>query len=151
MAVERALLDTNVLLAASDEGRRLHRAAIELLEGDPRALAETTQVMREFFSAATRPVEVNGLGQPGIVVVVNLEEMTRDLDLLAESAESTDRLKSLVRGAVVGGKQVHDANLVAVALVHDVDAIVTDNTADFARFADLIRIESLGDGTGIQS
>ena len=144
MAAERLLLDTNVLLAATDRARRLHDAAFELLVSDPRTLAVTTQVMREFLAVATRPMRANGLGQSGLVAVANLEELTRDLDVLAESAQSMDRLMSLVRTAEVGGKQVHDANLVAVALTNEVNTIVTDNISDFARFADLIEIEQLG-------
>jgi len=144
MAAERLLLDTNVLLAATDRARRLHDAAFELLVSDPRTLAVTTQVMQEFLAVATRPMQANGLGQSGLVAVANLEELTRDLDVLAESAQSMDRLKSLVRTAEVGGKQVHDANLVAVALTSEVNTIVTDNISDFARFADLIEIEQLG-------
>ncbi|GAB2460949.1 hypothetical protein GCM10027062_45600 [Nocardioides hungaricus] len=143
MAVERVLLDTNVLLAAVDDSRRRHAAAIELIGGDPRALAVTTQVMQEFLAVSTRPVAVNGLGQSGHVAVANLEEMASGLDVLVETPESLRRLKSLVREGLASGRQVHDANLVAVALAHEVDAIVTDNLADFARFAELIEIESL--------
>lgn len=45
------------------------------------------------------------------------------------------------------GKQVHDANLVAVALAHDATAIVTGNTRHFARFASTIVIEGVGELT----
>ena len=33
-----------------------------------------------------------------------------------------------------GGKQVHDANVIATMLAHGVGTVVTMNLADFARF-----------------
>lgn len=40
-------------------------------------------------------------------------------------------------------KQVHDANLVAAMLVHDIRCLLTFNGADFRRFAGAIEIEAL--------
>ena len=58
-------LDTNILLAACDEGRRKSAACKELLESGlsgEQSLFASGQVLREFLVVATRPVEVNGLG-----------------------------------------------------------------------------------------
>ena len=41
----------------------------------------------------------------------------------------------------VGGKQVHDARLVAVMLVHDVTHFLTLNSSDFRRFPEITVIE----------
>ena len=43
----------------------------------------------------------------------------------------------------IGGKQVHDANIVATIQVYDLRRLLTRNTADFARFAALIQVEPL--------
>jgi predicted nucleic acid-binding protein len=42
----------------------------------------------------------------------------------------------------VGGKQIHDANIVAVMLTHEIETLVTLNVADFQRYNDKIRILS---------
>lgn len=39
---------------------------------------------------------------------------------------------------------MHDANLVATCLALDIPRLLTHNAADFARFAALIEIETLG-------
>jgi predicted nucleic acid-binding protein len=41
------------------------------------------------------------------------------------------------------GKQVHDANIVATMLAHEIDTLLTLNVDDMKRFADKIRIVSL--------
>jgi predicted nucleic acid-binding protein len=40
----------------------------------------------------------------------------------------------------VGGKQVHDANVVATMLTHGITRLLTFNTGDFSRFADIITL-----------
>ena len=68
MKIERGtkvLVDTNVLLEATDEGRRLHAQALGLFRNasdDGVDLFLGTQVLREYLVVATRPVENNGLG-----------------------------------------------------------------------------------------
>ena len=42
-----------------------------------------------------------------------------------------------------GGEQVHDANIVAMMLVHGVDTLVTINSGDFVRFEELVRVRGL--------
>ena len=39
-----------------------------------------------------------------------------------------------------GGKQIHDANIVATMLAHGVKAILTHNRKDFIRFEEFITI-----------
>ncbi|MEH2170887.1 MAG: hypothetical protein V7K41_30400 [Nostoc sp.] len=39
-----------------------------------------------------------------------------------------------------GGKQVHDANIVATMLVYGIPQLLTHNTSDFARFSGLITV-----------
>lgn len=41
------------------------------------------------------------------------------------------------------GKQIHDANLVAIALVHGVPVIATQNTSDFTRSDGQVEVRSL--------
>jgi len=43
----------------------------------------------------------------------------------------------------IGGKQVHDANIVATMLVYGIPRLLTANPSDFARFAHLLTVEPL--------
>jgi predicted nucleic acid-binding protein len=52
-------------------------------------------------------------------------------------------LIALLLSISVGGKQVHDANIVATMQAHGLRRLLTYNTADFARFAHLIQVEPL--------
>ena len=54
---------------------------------------------------------------------------------LDETRAVATRLLALVEAAGCSGKQVHDANIVATMLEHGVTALVTDNPADFRRYA----------------
>lgn len=138
------VVDTNVLLAATDMSRVAHAAATEFLNEDERRLALTPQIVREYLAVATRPVEVNGLGLSADDAVANVEQVLDDMELLPEDAATTRRLLDLVSHGFAAGKQVHDANVAAVALAHRASAIVTGNPRHYSRFADLIAIEHLG-------
>lgn len=142
--VALVVVDTNVLLAATDRSRTAHEAATGFLNEDVRRLALTPQIVREYLAVSTRPVEVNGFGLPGDDAVANVEQFLEDMELLPEGVSTTRRLMDLIAERSAPGKQIHDANVVAVALVHRASAIVTDNTRHFARFTDLIGVEGLG-------
>lgn len=141
------VVDTNILLAATDRSREHHDAATRFLNEDARRLALCPQVVREYLAVSCRPPEVNGLGLSGEDAVANVEQLLEDMELLPEGLATTHALLELMRTRPTVGKQVHDANVVAVALAHGASAIVTDNTRHFARFAGSIAVEDLG-GTG---
>lgn len=137
------VVDTNVLLSATDRSRAAHEAAITLLNDDERRLALTPQIVREYLAVATRPAETNGFGLAAADAVRNVRQLLDDMDLLSEDAVTTSGLIDLIGREAASGKQVHDANVVAVALAHRASAIVTDNSRHFARFDQLIAIEGL--------
>ena len=43
----------------------------------------------------------------------------------------------------IGGKQIHDANVVATMLASGIPALLTHNVSDFDRFRNLIQVISL--------
>ncbi|HEX2214658.1 MAG TPA: PIN domain-containing protein [Mycobacterium sp.] len=137
------VVDTDVLLAATDRSRAAHAAATAFLNDDERRLALTPQIVREYLAVTTRPVEVNGFGLDGADAVANVTQFLDDMDLLSEDAATTAGLMDLIGDHAAAGKLVHDANVVAVALAHRARTIVTDNTRQFSRFEDLIAVENL--------
>ncbi len=146
-AADRAVLDTNVLLAATDEGRVEHESAVESLNvwpGSGVVLYTSGQILREYLAVATRPVAQNGLGLARSAAVANVRALRTRLHLLAEDEKVSERLLDLLDAVECLGQQVHDANVVATMLVHGVDTVVTINTGDFARFAGHVQVVGLG-------
>lgn len=134
---DRVMLDTNVLIAATDEGRAEHRDALIVVNewaSRPTELCTSGQILREYLTVATRPAEKNGLGLNRSDALGNVHAIRGRTTLLAEDAKVADRLLSLLADVDCRGKQVHDANVVATMLVYGVRAVVTMNMEDFARF-----------------
>lgn len=130
-------VDTNVLLVATDESRRQHRAALQVLAGaGPRGarLAASGQVMREYLAVATRSAETNGLGLAAADALANVEEFLRFLHLCEENEAVSRRLRELVQTHDLRGRQVHDAGIAATMSVHGLESVITENEADFALF-----------------
>lgn len=138
-----AVVDSNILLSATDPSRTDHEAALTLLTRDPRDLVITPQVLREYLAVSTRAVDANGLGLDPSTAVANAEAVSSSLRLVPEDANTAVRLLVLVQDGRAAGRQVHDANIVATALAHGASTIITSDTRHFARFADLIEVESL--------
>ena len=61
-----------------------------------------------------------------------------------ETAPVIAQLLAMLAQVPCGGKQVHDANIVATMLVCGVSRLLTHNTADFARFSPWITVIPLG-------
>jgi predicted nucleic acid-binding protein len=142
----RAMLDTNVLLAATDEGRAQHDQALGIVNDWPgrgTALYTSGQIIREYLAVATRPAEKNGLGMRLADALANVRAFRARTSLLAEDGKVADRLLTLLGDISCGGKQIHDANVVATMLVHGIDTIVTINLVDFSRFERQVRLVGL--------
>ena len=143
---DRLFLDTNVLLAATDEGRDEHLAARAALEDWPAAgiaVYISVQVVREYLCVATRPEANNGLGLDASDALMNVRAFRARFHVLEDSGKVSDRLLALLDAIECRGKQVHDANIVATMSTHGIKTLVTLNVDDFARFADRIEICSL--------
>jgi predicted nucleic acid-binding protein len=134
---DRVMLDTNVLLAATDEGRAEHRDALKVVNDWAAGAVElctSGQVLREYLAVATRSQKHNGLGLSLPDALGNVRAIRARTTLLAEDSKVADRLVGLLADVDCRGKQVHDANLVATMLVHGIGTVVTMNLEDFARF-----------------
>ena len=142
----RVMVDANVLLAATDESRAEHHDALTILNNWPAGatiLCTSGQILREYLAVATRPADRNGLGLKLSDALGNVHAISERTTLLAEDAKVAERLLGLLADVEAGGKQVHDANVVATMLVHGIAVLVTMNLDDFARFGqyvDLVRL-----------
>lgn len=91
----------------------------------------------------TRPPAANGDGLSGAEAVADLRAVTAPLGVVEENADSRRLLVALVADGGVSGKQVHDANLVAVVVTHGAAAVLTANPRHVERFGEHLAVESL--------
>ena len=139
MAADAALVDTNVLLEATDERRQSHADAVAVLESVG-PLTLSAQIIREYLAVATRPVTANGLGMPTADALANVREFRRRVRLLVEERPILPTFLALLERVPCTGTRVHDAHIVATALAHRVPTIVSLNRADFAAFGSEVAI-----------
>ena len=142
---ESLFVDTNILIYANVATAPLHEAALKALRDAYQAgrpLWISRQVLREFIAARTRPQTFVQPSTPEVVIerVRYLEERFAVAD---DSAAVTGQLVKLLGDFKIGGKQVHDANIVATMQAYGIPVLLTHNTKDFERFGETIRIEGI--------
>lgn len=134
------LVDTNVVLrlrGPDTAHRSVFDNALEQLINRGETLHLCTQVAIEFWSVATRPLDVNGFGLDPAAAKERLRYFATLLVWLPEPADIGQRWLSLVNRYEVRGKQVHDARLVAFMEAHGLPHLLTLNTADFTRYKNI--------------
>lgn len=140
--VSRVMVDTNVLVYAAIEDAPLHREAVDAIR---RSARETTtcwlsrQILREFVATLTRPQSFS----PPIARAAVLEqarEWESRFSIAEDGPQVTKILFNLLERIPAGGKQIHDANIVATMLAHGIPALLTANVADFDRFREVITV-----------
>jgi len=136
----RVLVDTNILLRSAQPNHPLSAQATHAVSKLIRQRDEVLfcpQNIAEFWNVATRPANRNGLGLSPEEVRQEVSNIEKSLTLLPEVPAIYGAWKQIVTTYKVQGVKVHDARLIAIMGVHDVESILTFNTADFERFADI--------------
>ncbi len=138
--MDRWLIDTNVLLRIQDEQPECSEealdAVVKIAEGGGTPCV-TPQVLVEFWCAATRPADVNGLGWDTETASEGIGRLLGKYELLEDRPEVFEQWLRLVREHERKGKQVHDARLVAVMKAHNVENLLTFNVEDFAAYDEI--------------
>jgi predicted nucleic acid-binding protein len=133
-----SLVDTNLLLRLTERGHPSHAVALRSLSSlrsHRFKVHACPQNGIEFWAVATRPTQANGLGLSVAQAEAELGVIEALFPMLSDGPAIYGEWRRLVTLAGVSGKQTHDARLMAVAVVHNVDALLTFNTRDFLRFA----------------
>jgi predicted nucleic acid-binding protein len=132
------LLDTGVLLRLVDRQDEQHesvRRAVRTLIASKEPLLITSQNVAEFLNVATRPVVNNGLAMaPDRAIDLFQREIESICSVLTETDLMHSVFKRLIAKYGVVGKQVHDARLVAMMLVWQVENLLTLNDRHFRRY-----------------
>jgi predicted nucleic acid-binding protein len=145
LAVDPIFLDTNILVYANVVSAPLHTTALNQLQqlwDDGHPLWVSRQVLREYLAVLTRP-QTFSQPQPVAIVAERIRFFTTHFQVADENATVTENLLALLTNLEVKGKQIHDANIVATMQAYGITHLLTNNVADFQRFAHLITIVPL--------
>ena len=146
MAADPVFVDTNVLVYADQAASAFHapaRAAVARLERDGAALWISRQVLREYLVTVTRPGPTGAPPMTRSEAAAAVEGFLAAYAIAEDGPEATTHLLKLLRAVPVGGKQVHDANIVATMLARGITRLLTFNATDFRRFEPLVELIAL--------
>ena len=150
-AGNRVFIDTNVLIYANVAESPLHDVALARLNALHDSETEcwlSRQVLREFLATLSRP-QAFQKPKPVSTIVKRVRYLEQHFHIAEEDSRVTKRLLELASSIPIGGKQIHDANIVATMLANDIFSLLTHNTTDFQRFAGYIKILPLQDTSGV--
>ena len=118
------------------------QAALRRLQTEASLPWISRQVLREYLAVATRP-QASVAALPMKDAIADVRRFRLTFNVLDDGPDVFDFLLRLLAAHPGAGKQVHDANLVAVMLTHGITRLLTFNVADFRRFGNLIDIMTL--------
>ena len=133
-------IDTNVLVYSRILEAPYHavaRASLERAFRSPEPLRISRQVIREYLAVVTRP-QVWTVAMTREEALEDVTRLTDSFEVLEDGPMVMDSLMTLCREVPVGGRQIHDANIVATMLAHGERRLLTFNMEDFLRYGDRI-------------
>ncbi len=142
MAAEPVFADTNILVYASRQRSPFHARATAGLRhagSEGGSLWFSRQILREYLAVVTRPQPA----EPALsstAAVADAEGFLAKFNVAEDGLRVTRTLLQLLAQYPSGGKQVHDANIVATMLTHGITRLLTFNEADFRRFGSVIEV-----------
>ena len=143
--VGSVFVDTSVLLRATIAAMPLHREAADLV-ADQQSRGATLwisrQVLREYLAVVTRP-QTFAVPLSAADAISRVQAFQSLFVVADDTVNVTTQLLLLLRDYPTGGKQVHDANIVATMLAYNIDTLITQNIDDMQRFSDKIAIIQL--------
>ncbi|MBL8133861.1 MAG: VapC toxin family PIN domain ribonuclease [Anaerolineae bacterium] len=142
----KVFVDTNVLLRATIAAFPDHGIVKPFLDGfitQGDELWISGQVVREYFNQTTRP---QAFMKPMNAAQIEAQyaKLRVVFSIATETEAVVEQFVRLLQTHPTGGKQVHDANLVATMLVYGIDTLLTINVKDLERFHDRITLISPG-------
>lgn len=134
------LVDSNILIRLSDPSSPQFQLAFDStsrLRTHGETLCVVPQNLYEFWSVATRPTRVNGLGMSIAQVQKEVADIKKYFFFLDESTAVFAEWERLVNFHAIVGKNAHDTRLVAAMVVHGITHLLTFNKQDFQRFTNI--------------
>jgi len=137
------LIDTNILLRSVDRNHSMYADAINAtttLRDREHQLCIIPQILIEFWNVYTRPAGSNGLGHTSEEAAAEVNRLKGLFILLPDTQAIYSEWERLVLTYQVRGAKVHDARLAAAMQAHRLTHILTFNTRDFTRYAEVTAI-----------
>lgn len=144
MGAETVFIDTNILVYATDDESPFNAKSLGIIKRlmkDGVDIAICSQIVREYLVVLTRGLLPDDPARSA--ALHNVRKFLQAFTLLDENSESVARLQTILKNCSIGGKQIHDANIVAVMQVHGVKRLLTYNLDDFKKFDQWIEILGL--------
>jgi len=141
--IDRCMVDTNLLVYATiDEAPKCEevRQWVERLQKSGIQLCATPQIYREYLVVLTRGsvFERRFTTDEALAALDGIRPAFRTL---SPTSETFEECTSLMRRHAVRGKQIHDANIVAVMRTYGLKGLATYNQNDFRRFDDVFLLD----------
>lgn len=141
-------MDSNVLLRSLFAGMNDHeacRTTLNRLQQEDNELWISHQIVREFCVNATHERTFSREGAPRphhdrvleVVAWLPARFTVADVDV-----DVHREFFKIMREYRVVGKQLHDANIVATMLVHDINTLLTRNFRHFTRYQEVVKLLS---------
>ena len=133
-------IDTNVIVHArirESPDHPIARARLQRAVRDSEPLRISRQVVREYLAVITRP-QAWLVPLPREEALASASRLLGGFQILEDGPAVTETLLALCREVPVGGRQIHDANIVATMLAHGERRLLTFNTTDFRRYSERI-------------
>ena len=133
-------IDTNVLVNSRILEAPEHdiaRASLQRAFQDREPMRISRQIIREYLSVVTRP-QTWPIAMTREDALDDVSRLISAFEILEDGPVVTKSLVALCREVSVGGRQIHDANIVATMLAHGERRLLTFDTADFRRYGDRI-------------
>lgn len=142
----KLLVDTNILIYANLPNEHFHTKAKSKLEdlSSQYDLVISRQIIREYLKVKSTIMQQNNLYDTKILVA-DANFLIENFIVLDEENKTTESLLHFIEAYQVKGKQIHDCNIAASIVQHQVFSIFTNNAKDFKRYEPLIHIISLFD------
>ena len=138
-------IDTNILVTSRILESPDHMTAREMLARaieSPEPVRISRQVMREYLVVLTRP-QTWSIAISRTDALDDVNRLASNFEVLEDGPLVSDFLMTICREVLVGGKQIHDANIVATMLAHGERRLLTFNTTDFLRYGDRIELVNI--------
>jgi predicted nucleic acid-binding protein len=100
--------------------------------------------LREYLAILTRPQQFS-ITLPIATVVQDIRYLQNRFLVAEDGSQITARLLALIAEIPVGGKQVHDANIVATMLVYGISQLLTHNITRCATYCFVTQVRCMND------
>ena len=121
-------VDTNILVYANVIETPFHKQALATINTAyqaGRAIWISRQVIREYLVTLTRPQVFENLSRA--TVLEQVDQFIERFQVADDTPSVTEQLVKLMDNFNIGGKQVHDSNIVGTMLAYDIPCLLTHN------------------------